>query len=145
MKYGKQEQSGFTLIEYLIGSALISVVVIITGLFVQNILSFGDIFQSSFESKSEMNHLGQAISQEIRAMTISNAGSYPIDTAASSTLIFYSDPERDGLVEKIRYFLDGNTLKKGILRPSGGEQVIEVVNNAIVASSNILNYYDASY
>jgi len=147
------KNSGFTLIELVIGLSILMIIILVVGIFVQNILNFGNIFKNSFEAKSEINQLSQSIGREVRALTISNTGSYPLETAASSTFVFYSDLENDGIIERIHYFLDGTTLKKSTIRPSGNpltysptnETITEVVHNVILSTSSIFSYYDANY
>ncbi len=144
---------GFTLVELIISVSIAMVIILIAGIFVQNVLNFGNIFKDSFEAKSEVNQLSQAIGREVRAATISNTGSYPIENAASSTFTFYSDIEEDGIAERIRYFLDADTLKKGIIRSSGNpptynpanEIITEVVHNVILSATSTFGYYDSAY
>lgn len=147
------KNSGFTLIELIISLSIAMIIILVAGVFIQNTLNFGNIFRSSFEAKSEVNQLFQTIGREVRATTISNTGSYPIETAASSTFAFYSDLESGGIIERVRYFLDGDTLKKGIIRPSGNpltynpanETITETVHNVILSASNTFSYYDSNY
>lgn len=148
-------RKGFTLVEMLIGFSILVAIVLITGLFIQNILNFTPFLQSALQSQSEITQTLQAAQTELRSVNISNAGSYPIDAAASNTLTFYSDIDEDGLAEKVRYFLSGTTFKKGVIKPSGNplgyssqnEITNNVVSNVIppTGSSTIFSYYDYNY
>ena len=57
--------------------------------------------------------------KEIREARYGEGGSYPIAQAGDFSFIFYGDIDRDSVVERIRYFLDGTNFKKGIVEPTG--------------------------
>jgi hypothetical protein len=52
--------------------------------------------------------------EELRQATYGEDGSYPILSAATSSITFYSDVDNDGSVEKIRIYLTGTTFYRGI-------------------------------
>ena len=56
---------------------------------------------------------------EIRTASTANTGAYTIGLATDSALTFYSDTDNDGLKEKVRYFITGTTLQKGLTKPTG--------------------------
>jgi len=92
------------------------------------------------------------IAGEIRSSMYSNAGSYPIETAESKSLTFYTNVDSDIDAEKVHYFLDGTTLKRGVTEPSGqppnynGTETITTLASYVVNSSeNIFTYYDQNY
>jgi len=80
-------------------------------------------------------------------------GSYPIETAGITAFTFFSDINSDGLKERIRYFLSGTTLMKGVIVPLGSplqylsntEVLTEIVHNVRNGSTPIFTYYDSSY
>jgi hypothetical protein len=86
-------------------------------------------------------------------MSPSAMGAYAIVQAATSSLTFYDDIDNDSSIEKVRYFLSGSTLKKGVVEPSGSplnyngtETIKELVHNiANNATTSIFSYYDSSY
>jgi hypothetical protein len=90
---------------------------------------------------------------ELRAARTSVAGAYAIDTAGTSTVVFYSDVNGDGNTEKVRYFLSSTTLKRGVITPSGSplsytgsESISELVHGVRNTSSQpIFEYFDSSY
>lgn len=98
--------------------------------------------------EQEMHQTLQLMIPEIRSASQSNVGNYPIESAATTTLVFYSDINRDGVFERVRYFLDGSTFKKGVVNPTGdplvyvtsSEKISELVHNMI--ESQIFSYYD---
>ncbi len=96
--------------------------------------------------------VGQKMVREIREATNSDRGDYLMDDVQQQTLSFYSDTDKDDDVEKIRYFLDNNTLKRGIINPTGNpteylssneiiSEMAEFVNNQ---GEEIFTYYDTN-
>jgi hypothetical protein len=92
--------------------------------------------------------------KEIREATYGDDGSYPIFEAGDDQFIFFSDIDRDTLVERVRYFLDGNNLKKGILKPTGDPPQYVLSNETVsflsvyvrnTSSTPIFTYYNGDW
>jgi len=76
----------------------------------------------NFEQISAINEARKGIEKmvkEIREARYGADGSFPIAEAGDFQFIFYSDIDKDNQVERVRYFLDGTDLKKGVVDPSG--------------------------
>lgn len=105
----------------------------------------------SLESEENIKQALEIMVPEIRSIAASNNGSYPIIAASSSSFNFFSDINSDGLVEKVRYFLDDNDFKKGVIIPTlnpvtyspASEKITTLASD--VTSANIFYYYDESY
>ncbi len=144
---------GFTLLELIIAFSIIVIIVVIAGLFAASMLSSESILRSSLETQGEVQQAMQVMLHEARAMAASNTGSYPIDTANTSTLGFYSDVNGDGFIDHVKYFLSGRTLKKGTIKPTGNplsyvpgnEVTIDVVHNIVPGATPLFSYYDQNY
>lgn len=148
-------RSGFTLLELLIASAIMITLVIFLGIFLQRVLNFGLYFSETFSGQQELQQASQQIIEEIHSMSVSGLGAYPIAAASGNSLTFFSDIDGNGQTEQIRYFLDGNILKKGIIEPAGNplsynpaeETISEEIHNIIMpfATSTIFSYYGGGY
>lgn len=57
--------------------------------------------------------------EELRQATYGEDGSYPILSAATSSITFYSDVDNDGSVEKIHVYLSGTSFYRGITEATG--------------------------
>jgi len=57
--------------------------------------------------------------RDIRESTYSEDGSFPIESIDPYEFVFYSDTDRDDSVERMRYFIENDSLKKGITDPTG--------------------------
>lgn len=119
------------------------------GYFGNDLANYNIRLNTSLLAKQEMHQALQVMLPEIRSAAQSNVGNYPIEEAASTTLVIYSDIDRDGRFERVRYFLEGSTFKKGTVAPTGdpltydlgSEKVQELVHNMV--GSQIFTYYDA--
>jgi len=86
--------------------------------------------------------------KEIREASTSENGSFPISAADAQELIFYSDLDIDQETERIRYFLDGTDLKKGVIEPVGvpgtypsGNEVISILSEYVRNGADPIFYY----
>lgn len=119
-----------------------------------------DIFVNSSQQLSSMNNIDQARSvlstftNEIRNAAAGSDGSYPLNQAADSQIIFYSNfKTSNSTVERIRYYVAGNTLYKGVVLPTGSplsynlssESVKPVITSISNQSSPTFYYYDGNY
>ena len=149
----KSDKKGSTLIEIIIGASFVALIVALLTYVGFSLTSFNINFMKSFEPQFELQYVVQNMIKEIRTMRQSSVGSYPISQAASSTFIFFSDIDADGVVERFKYFVSGNALKKGILVPTGNpliyneanEETFDILHNLKIGTSSVFNYYDANY
>ena len=148
-------RSGFSLLEILIVIAIASAVVLVVGNFSNNISGLNVLVSQELQSKSDVNQLLQTAGNEIRSMTESGNGAYPIDVAGTTTFAFYSDINQNGSVDHVRYFLASSSIYKGVIAPTGtpasyptsGEVVADIIDNVArpATSTPLFTYYDSSY
>lgn len=151
--YSLKNNCGFTLLELLIGFAVLVIIVLVSGVFLTNIFGSESFFKNSLITQADVQQSMQIFGLEIRSMGPSDLGSYPIDIAATSTLGFYSDIDEDGIMEHVRYFLNGQILQKGVIQPTGSplvynpasEVITDVIQNVIPTSTPLFSYYDNTY
>lgn len=120
------KQSGFTVIEVLVASALL--VILGAGfLGLQYIFSRSQTQAwQSYINIEEANRAAMTFAREIRNANESTIGSYPLVEAEDQHIIFYSDIDYDGTVERVRYTLSGSQLIKGIIKPTGEPAVYDI-------------------
>ena len=148
----KKDKKGFTLIEILIAISIFIAIVGVLTLFVINIFNYNSYIGAKLTTADINREALRKITAEIRSASISSNGAYPIDTANATSFSFYVDINNDGLKEKIRYFVNGTTLKRGVIKPtgnppvynSGNEIVTDFVKN-LTNTSSIFSYYDENY
>lgn len=150
--HNKQNKSGFTVIELLIGIFIFLLVSELIYLFQKNVYSLNGILSDSISGQEQARKALKIMSAEIRSASPSSLGSYQISQAGNFSLTFYCDIDNDDLKERIRYFLDGTTLKKGIIEPSGSpidysstEQITNFIRDVENGGAAIFSYYDKNY
>lgn len=157
MKYYKNlnqnYKKAFTLIEMLVGVSIFVVIAVIISLFARNTFYFKGIFSSGLTASDEARRILQPIANELRSASQSSLGSYPLEITNNNELVFYSDINDDGLKERVRYFLNGDTFSRGVIKPIanpvGYPVVSEVITPLMSGVANgpvpIFSYYDTNY
>ena len=147
-------RSGFSLLEILIVIAIAAAVVLVVGNFSNNTVALQGLVGQELQSKSDAAIVLQTAANEIRSMSQSANGSYPIETAGTTTFIFYSDIAKTGLPERVRYFFASSSLYKGVTAATGSpatyptstETVSDILDGIVTPSSTpIFTYYDSLY
>jgi hypothetical protein len=90
---------------------------------------------------------------ELRNASSSNTGAFALEQAGDQQLVFYSDLNNDGVVERIRYYLSSGKMLKGVVTPTGsplaynlGSEVVTTIQNDVAnAAVPLFYYYDGSY
>ena len=96
---------GFTLIETLVTIAVFALIMgAVSGLIIMVYRTHGYTFQQSVAIGEARKGI-ETMVKEIREARSGEDDSYPIVIAADKEFIFYSDIDKDGEVERVRYFL----------------------------------------
>lgn len=89
---------------------------------------------------------------DVRRANYSSIGAYPLQTAGTSTIVFYSDIDGDSLRERIRYFTSSTILYRGTIKPIGtpisyptSSEIIIPMAHSVVNTSSLFYYYDQNY
>lgn len=152
-------RSGFSLIEILIVIAIGTSLVFVVASLNSNVNVLNNLVSQELQAKSDVNQALQVMTSDIRSASISANGAYPIDAAGTSSFAFYGDPDGDGVVERVRYFLASSTVSsssiwRGIIQPTGTpatyptatEALTDMIDNIIIPTSTpLFSYYDTSY
>jgi hypothetical protein len=87
----------------------------------------------------------------MREAAYSSNGAWPVISMSSTSLAFYADVDDDPFIERIRFYLSGDSLMRGIIDPSGDppvytnpEQVSSVSDYVRNTDQNVtlFKYYD---
>jgi type II secretory pathway component PulJ len=148
-------RAGFTLVELLVVCALSTLIIFGITMFERNIFYYNSIQQGSFSTAQDAEEILRVMVKELRSASQGSDGSYPILTAATNTLTFFSDINGNGAKERVRYFLSGTTLEKGVMEPTGSplsynnatETISYLAYNVrnIASSTNTFDYFDDTY
>lgn len=142
-------KKSFTLIELTFFMLIISFILFVFLLFVINLSNANVYLVFSLGSYSDVNSALAQLKKELKSAEESNIGHYPLELVSSTSIIFYSDFNGDGLVERIRYFLDGEELKRGIVVPTGNplsynlnQEKIQTLVKNLIPNQKIFTFYD---
>jgi len=134
-----QKINGFTLIEMLI---VIAVSGIALGALSVFIISNYRSYYFNLEQVQAINEARKGVEtmvREIREARYADDGSYPLAKAGDNEFIFFSDIDRDGLTEQVRYFLQSNNLMKAVVKPSGDPPQYLTANTSTSTISSFVN------
>ncbi len=147
-------RNGISIVEIIFGVAIAASILFVISSLSGNLNILQNFLNQKLQSRQDVDQAFQIMTTEIRSAGQSSVGAYPIDTANTSTLIFYSDIDKDGLFERVRYFLNTSTIQKGVVKPAGNpliyatstEIVTTAVTNVVRTTSTVLfSYYDSNY
>ncbi|MFM2374451.1 MAG: hypothetical protein RLZZ234_446 [Candidatus Parcubacteria bacterium] len=145
---------GFTFVEMIVVLSLYTLLIVVV---FDAIATFYKTNAYTLAQSYEINSARRGIellTRDLREMTFSDDGTYPLVTMGTSTLSFYSDIDRDNSVEYVRYVLLDTTLYKYIYNatgspvtyptstPSETHIVSEYVRNISQATSTFRYYID---
>jgi len=156
-KYNYPRFRGFTLVEIIVTLGVLSIVILGIYSFLVEIIKFQNFVSEQNAAISIARNGIEQIIQELREADISDTGAYPIALANAQELVFYSDIDNDLLTEKVRYFLDGINLKKGIIEATydpladppysylGDEEIKNISLSVQNSAEPIFSYYNGDY
>lgn len=144
------KNSGFTLTEL---SVVIAIIIIVASIFNTYLFRSNKAIKFVEEFNMAVDNAKKGIdglNLELREATTAENGSYAIESAGEQSLIFYSDVDIDDQTERVRYFLDGKNLKKGVIEPTGNPATYNEANEVTSILSQyvennaipIFTYYD---
>jgi len=147
-----KRQKGFTLLEIVIAVGIFVGVASIFGKFAADIFFQNKILSAQLKAQNELRSILGPFPSEVRSAAPSDKGDYPIVLAEADQFVFYTDVDKNGSRERVRYFIEDETFKKGILYSEGdpeeynpsNEIIIQVVQN-ILPNLSGFTYYDETY
>lgn len=141
---------GFSLIETIVATSIFTVAIIaILAFIIQNYQTLRRI-NEQIEAQNFARQAIKTMIKELRNANVADTGAYTIESANSNSLVFFANIDSQTNRERIRYFLDGTDLKKGVIKPSGMPIVYNPTNETFstvakyVRSLSFL-YYDGNY
>jgi len=145
--------AGFTLIELMLVIGLWAMVGIIVLYFARDLTNTGKFIERKLQNQSDLELVFFKLVIDVRSVAPSALGAYPLVSAATSSLIFFSDTDNDGITEQVRYFFGTSTIERGITVATGTplqyatstEIITTVIHNVLATSTPFFQYFDAQY
>jgi len=149
----KQKQDGVTLVETIVAIGIFVIIVVAWNSIIIQSYRSAEFGQQQQEAIREAQKGIEIMTQELREMSTAENGAYALEKADDNEIIFYSDIDKDIYTERVRYWLDGNNLKKGVVEPSGdpldynpsNEQTKIITNFVNNSTSSLFTYFNEDY
>ncbi|MBY0376364.1 prepilin-type N-terminal cleavage/methylation domain-containing protein, partial [Patescibacteria group bacterium] len=152
MKNKLTKHRGFTLVETLFSVSIFVLILMAITMFARNLWNYNSFISGGLSGVEDARKVLKTATAEIRSTSSANTGAYGIAQATATSFTFYSDIDDNGLKEKIRYFLNGTNLQKGVIIPTGSPLTYNAANEKIsTLAQNVTNtttlfdYYDKNY
>ncbi len=120
------------------------------------LISYSNAYNFSFEESQKISAAQGSLTRiikDIREARQSETGAWPLVTTNDTELTFYADVTDDGIVDRVRYFLVGNQLKKGVITPTGTpltynaaqENIFVIADGVDMRSAPVFKYYNGNW
>lgn len=144
------KKTGFTLLEILFAVSIFVMVSLVMGAFARNTWVYNSFISSSFNNLNAGRTTLKTMVAEIRTASSGDNGAYVVSAASNTSFTIYSDIDNDALKERVRYFVSGNSLRRGVIKPTGsplGYTGTEVITTLIpnITNATVFEYYDKNY
>ena len=147
-----KDSAGITILEMIVALGVFAITISIVMTYIWMGLRAQNKSVKHIVAQNNARRALTTIAGEIRSSMYSNAGSYPVEIAEGKSLTFYTNIDADLDAERVRYFLDGTDLKRGVIEPSGQppgytdpEVESTLANYVVNDTENIFTYYDQDY
>ncbi len=148
-----KHEGGFTLIELMVAVSIFGFLAIGVIALVSTVLVGSDESGRDLANIDEARKVAFGFTTGLRSAAYSETGGYPLQVADAQNLIFFTNTDGDEEVERIRYYVSGNVLMRGVIDPSGSpamydpgdEQSFVVVRDLANNGSPVFLYFDDTY
>lgn len=146
-------QNGMTLIETVVWVAVTTSAMLAI---VTSVQYFYRTNNYTVEQASAVTSAQRGIESMVKTMreaAYASTGAYPIMSISTSSVAFYADIDSDPFVERLRFFVEGSALKRGVVDPVGDPPVYSSAEVISTLSDNVRNldqgistfrYYDVN-
>ncbi len=132
-------KNGYTLIEMLVAIAIILIVVPVLFSSINSLYSSHATTLANALALTETTNGVKDVLKDVRSAVYAENGAMPLANIATSTFTLYSDTDSDGIVERVRYYLDNTTVWKGVIEPTSTSSYPESNEVITKLSGSIIN------
>ena len=148
-----KQQEGFNLIELLIAVGIFTLLLPATVYFLISIFENFYLINSYDNAIIEGQRVMQQMVTEIRQGRQADNGAFAIADAQPGTVTFYANVDSSTSTERVRYWISGTNLLRGVITPTGDPPQYLTANEATStlsmnlrnASSTVFSYYNENY
>lgn len=151
-----KKNKGFTIAEVVVAVTIATVIVFIISSFARNLILLNSSASSSMTAILETRRVLRVMVSELRSIMPSAQGSYSIESAATSSIVFFADVNSDNLADRINYFFEpsSSSVRRGVVLASGNPPAYnmntQTFSTLVTGVSNdasipLFKYYDGNY
>ena len=142
------------MLELLVALGIFSLIIVSVAWLLIHGFRYNGIIWEQLKTQSDGRRVLRETVDVVRKAEQSSIGSYPIANAGAYDLTVYSNVDSDSYREKVRFWLDGATFKRNIIKPSGNPlaysgigQTVEIAHDAvnIAKGEALFSYFDENY
>jgi len=147
-------QKGLSLAEMIIAMAIFSLILIGTLLLIKYIYkNYGFAMEQGLSLNAVQKGI-KVLTDDVRGARAADSGAYAVASADKFDFVFYTDVDNDKITERVHYYLQGTSIKKGVTKPSGtppiypvGDQTTTTLVTHVVntAAQPLFYFYDTNY
>jgi prepilin-type N-terminal cleavage/methylation domain-containing protein len=151
----QKRMRGFTLIEMLITIVVYGLIMLASTSLFRLIYVDNSTNPLALNAVDQAENVATTFTNEVRDAATGNDGSYPLNQASSTQIIFFSpyDSLSSTTVYRIRYYVASSTLYKGVIIPSGSpatyntntETIKAVLSGLSLGTTSLFSYYTGTY
>ncbi len=148
------KKRGFTLIELLVAMGITTLLMTPIVWMLINGFRYNAIVWEQLKTQTDGRRVLREVVDIVRKAEESSIGAYPIEKADANELIIFANMDNDSLRERVRFWLDGKTIKRNIIKPSGNPlsysgagattEIAHDIDN-IAQGISLFSYYDENY
>lgn len=145
---------GFTLMETMATIFVFTLLMLGTTLMVRNIFLRNRTSSLYLDNSDAARKVSNTFVNELRNASYGANGAYPIGEASNTQMIFFTTGiVNNGSVSRVRYYVSGNILYKGVVNPAGSplsynlgsETVTPMIKSMSLGANPLFYYYDGNY
>lgn len=147
----RSRMRGMTIIEVLVSVGVAVLIGLVMTNFFGDTISFNRIISAKLNATGEARRALKLMISEIRITSPSSLGGYALSETATSSFTFYTNVDTDALKERVRYFRQGDILRRGVIKPTGnpltyvaGNETFTDLVHAIGNGTTSIFYYYGS-
>ena len=145
-----------TFVEMLVTIAILSIMSVALAKIFTDFYKTNDFALEQSEAVDSARSGVSSAMQDLREATYGDDGSYPVLSAATSSITFFSNIDKDTSIEKVRYYLSGGTLYRGITNATstpptyaGQSETSSIIaayvqNASTSPATSVFTYFDSS-
>lgn len=144
------QHKGFSLIELVIGIGIAAGIMFMVGIIGSQFSGVANFVNLKLQNRQDTERVFETMTTEIRSMSPSGLGAYALESANATSVVFYSDIDRDGVMERVRYFVGTSTIEKGTIKPSGNPlvyatstEIVKTIVPNLVSTSSVFQYFNS--